>query len=182
MDKEIWKNTEYDGYMISNKGRIKSLDRIIKPDKVHPKGQYIKGKILSSKQNKHRYESILISRNPDKRAYIHRLVAKAFIPNPENKKEVNHKNGNTKDNNVENLEWVSKKENMEHANKVLKRWEIISKKLKKRVLCVELNIIFDSMREASEYFGDFKNKGGGIGFAIKNNCKAKGYHWKYIKE
>ena len=182
MNEEIWKNTEYDGYMVSNKGRVKSLDRITKPDNVHPNGQYIKGKILSSTQNKHRYESVLISKKPDKRAYVHRLVAKAFLQNPDNKPQVNHKNGNTKDNRVENLEWCSNKANIEHANKILKRWENQAKKLRKCVLCVELHKTFESMKEASEYFGDFRNKGGGIGSAIKNNCKAKGYHWKYIGE
>lgn len=182
MNEEIWKNTEYDGYMVSNKGRVKSLDRITKPDNVHPNGQYIKGKILSSTQNKHRYESVLISRKPDKRAYVHRLVAKAFLPNPDNYSEINHKNGNTKDNRVENLEWCSHKENMIHARDVLHRYQEQSKRLCKKVLCVELDKVFLSMKEASEYFGDFRNKGGGIGAAIKYNCKSKGYHWKYIGE
>ena len=180
MHKEIWKNTEYDGYMISNKGRVKTMDRITKPDNQHYNGQYIKGKILSSTQNKHRYESVVISSNSKKRVYIHRLVAKAFISNPDNLPEINHKNGNTKDNRVENLEWCSHKENMIHSRDVLHRYQEQSKKLCKKVLCIELDKVFLSMKEASEYFGDFRNKGGGIGSAIKNGCKSKGYHWKYV--
>lgn len=54
-----------------------------------------------------------------KTTYLHILVAKAFVPNPRNMTEVNHINGNKRDNRAENLEWVTHRENMEHASHVL---------------------------------------------------------------
>lgn len=97
--KEIWKDTEYDGYMVSNKGRVCSTR-----------------KILSFGDNGHGYLNVMLS--VDKRhirRYVHRLVAKAFIPNPNNYPEVNHKDGNKANNCVDNLEWCTDTMNKKHA-------------------------------------------------------------------
>lgn len=108
---EIWKDIKgYEGlYQISNLGRVKSLDRI-------SKGRKYKSKILSIQKNKNGYQTITLYDCSNYKGFtIHRLVALSFIPNPQNKKCVNHKDGNKENNKVTNLEWVTHSENMKHA-------------------------------------------------------------------
>ena len=177
---EIWRplTNINKNFLVSSTGKIKTTDRHIAPDRAHPKGQFIKGRVRSTKNTTHRYESIIID---GIRYYVHRLVAAYFIGDnyiPDGF-EVNHKNGNTKDNRVENLEIVAHQDNMTHATKVLNRWQQQAERQNRPVFCVELQKEFESMKKASEYFGDYRNKGGGIGVAIRQNCRAFGYHWKF---
>jgi hypothetical protein len=118
-NKEIWINIkDYEGlYQISNFGRVKSLERIKKPGK----GFYFrKERVLRETKDKDGYLYVVLLKESYRYTVkIHRLVAKAFIPNPEDKKQVNHKNGIKTDNNVDNLEWVTQSENITHSFRVL---------------------------------------------------------------
>lgn len=101
----------YEGqYKISNTGLVLSLSR---DHKTGLNKKYItKDRILTPNKTKAGYYYVSLSR---KKHLIHRLVAMAFIPNPTNKPHVNHINSVTTDNRIENLEWVSHRENLTHS-------------------------------------------------------------------
>lgn len=112
---EIWKDVpEYEGlYMVSNLGRVMSLHCTSKAAKESgvPDRRIMKNVMSSSG-----YYHVMLSKNGNKIAWSnHVLVARAFIPNPENKPSVNHIDGNRTNNAVDNLEWATYKENQQHA-------------------------------------------------------------------
>lgn len=113
---EEWRDiTGYEGlYQVSNLGRVRSLDRYVE-SKIICKS-FIKGKILNTSFQKNGYVVITLSKSGKRKQFkIHRLVAQAFISNFENKPEVNHKDGDKTNNCSDNLEWVTRKENNQHA-------------------------------------------------------------------
>lgn len=153
---EEWRDVVgYEGkYQVSNMGRIKSLNY------NHT------GKAQIMKQNKVKgYLKVSLWKNGEEDwPLVHRLVATAFIPNPEGKPEVDHINGKKTDCRACNLRWVSSIENKNNGQS-------------KKVLCVETGIVYISAREAERQTGT--NNGN-----IIKCCKGKykttgGYHWQY---
>lgn len=109
---EEWRKITYfcDCYEVSNFGRVKSTS-LFTIDKNGVKKKKAR-KILKQSFTSTGYLMVNLKR---KMCKVHRLVAIAFIPNPYNKPYINHKDGNPLNNTVENLEWVTQKENIEHA-------------------------------------------------------------------
>lgn len=108
-------------------------------------GKYLKGQI--GKYNGYLSYTLTLPEGNKKRCYAHRLVAQAFIPNPCNKKEVNHIDGNKLNNNSENLEWVTSKENQQHAiEKELRKFNHVYCFNKNKKLVAEYKNINDAAR------------------------------------
>lgn len=189
---EIWKDIEgYEGlYQISNLGRVRSLDRYMKNGTSN---QYIrKGKILIQQKGTGNYIQVCLSKNCKGKCYkLHRLVAEAFIPNIENKPDINHIDGNKSNNCANNLEWCTKSENMKHAartglfvpyNKGKRGKECHSSK---KVAMIDKDTgkilrYFDSEKEGALFLG--KNDKSNISSCCQQRSKtAYGYKWKIIE-
>lgn len=120
--KEIWKPIkEYRGYyQVSNLGRIRGVDRIVASTHKNYKLRNIKGIYIKQRLSHRGYPIVFLSDTANKKRkspVVHRIVAFAFIPNPLNLEEVNHINGIKTDNKINNLEWVTHRENIIHAHK-----------------------------------------------------------------
>ena len=128
------------------------------------------GKFLKSGKDKEWYLHVLLPKTNK----IHRMVAITFIQNPENKKEVNHINGIKTDNRVENLEWVTRSENMRHLVDVLWIW---NKKVGLFTHDGKLIESFLSIKNASEKYWLSR---GFISKCISGKSNSKIWHWKFI--
>lgn len=171
---EEWKDvTGYEGqYRVSNHGNVKSLKRG-------------KEKLLTWHQSKltkrhpePMYHVEFWADNKRKTFKVHRLVAQEFIPNDEGKPQVNHKDGNRRNNHVDNLEWVTGSENMKHAYRTGLTKPRNQKPIKGINLLTGKEVTFQSCYEASRELGVWE---GAIRSALKGrSASSAGYTWEYI--
>ena len=166
---EIWKDIEgYEGlYQVSNLGRVKSLnykrsgrEKILKPDKSKTGYLYL----------------CLYKNNKRNHCRIHRLVANAFIENPNNYPYINHIDECKSNNNISNLEWCSPKYNINHGTCIKRRVE----KQSKQIYCIENDTIYKSISECGR---KLHLSIGNISSVLNKRRKhTKGYTFKYSSQ
>ena len=189
LEGEIWRPVVgYEGiYEVSNKGRVKSLIRgkgVLKPNR-HPNG-YMSVELFRGNESK------------NKRKIIHRLVAMAFIPNPNNLPFVNHKDESRDNNCVENLEWITHRDNLMYGTAPQRRLAHINYADPKRAEIARINgkavsKPVDQFTRSGEYIQSFESaKAASIATGTRHShllecCMGKyktsgGYIWKYKRK
>lgn len=179
---ELWKDIAgfEECYQISNTGRIRSKDRYVKANTTGLK--FIKGKILKPILcTNGYYETHLHLKGKRTIKMLHRAVAEAFIDNPNNLPEVNHKDENPANNNAENLEWCTSKYN---ANYGTRNQRMVKEKYLKPVI-----MLSDDGKEIKRFksLGEAARKTGADISSIIRVCKGKqktcvGHRWKYAQK
>lgn len=180
--KEIWKDIEgFEGYyQVSNLGRVRSVDRVVTQFNGWANAKRpTKGRIRTITKQTQGYSQVGLCKNGVQKSYrLNRLVAKAFVPNPDNKLYVNHIDGNKDNNRADNLEWVTNSENIMHAykNGLLKHWQ-------KPVLQIDDNgnvvAEYESIKQAADTLGCSKGNICSSCKGVKGRKKAYGYYWRY---
>lgn len=152
---EVWKDVKgYEGlYQISSNGRVKSVERFLCKPSQGQKSHYPE-RMKNTFTTKKGYETVSLSNGRSQKTYrVSRLVAEAFLPNPNNLPTVDHINRITTDNRVENLRWASYQTQIENREIDYSKRKIVYAKGKehcnsKQVRCIDTDEVFDCIKAA----------------------------------
>lgn len=179
---EIWYEVEgYEEYhRISNYGRIKVLSRTWKTGSNYSISRQKSEQIITPTMSKGYMVVTLVKNGKLKQHLVHRMIAKAFIPNPNKFSCINHINGIKHDNRIDNLEWCSVQYNTLHS--YMKGLQIPKKRgghnMAKKIKCDTLNLSFDCIKDASEILGVGRRT---IHSVLSGNIiHAKGLTFRYL--
>lgn len=157
MKKEIWKDIIgfEDLYEVSNLGNVRSKDRIITCKngvQINLKGKILPQYIFYGKGSKPRLRVNLSKNSKQYTKSVHRLVGEAFIPNPNNYPQINHKDEDPSNNNVDNLEWCTTEYNHNYGTRNTRQAKSLEKSI--NVYDLDHNYInsFDSIKKCAEYY------------------------------
>jgi hypothetical protein len=170
--KEEWKDIQnYEGlYQVSNLGRVKSFRR---STKLRCKDEYILKPFLANNG----YAQVTLYNNTKKHKFlVHRLVACAFIPNPDNLPQINHKDEDRTNNVVENLEWCTAEYNNAYGTAKLRAIDTVSKPIEQVTFDGKVIAVYRSTRIASEIL---KINTGTLRAAVIKHSQFNGYFWRY---
>ena len=153
---EEWRDVEgFEGlYQVSNKGKVRSLDRTVTTSRYgKPLSMTKRGKVLKTITDRRGYIGVQLSKEGKPYTFkVHRLVARAFLPNAEGLQEVNHIDGNKRNNDIQNLEWCTRGHNIRHAFRtgLIKKENMRSNAKKVRR---SDGVVFNSLTEAAKESG-----------------------------
>lgn len=173
---EIWRAVKgYEGlYEVSNLGRVRSLDRI-------SKGRRRKGRILRHYVTGSEYFQVCLSKEGEsKNIAVHRLVATAFVPNPEKKETVNHINEDKRDNRSCNLQWLTLEENLHFGTRAERQRKTLTKNIGVPVFQIlpdRHNVVarYESLTLAGEAVGAQPNE---IWEAARDGIRCRDFFWR----
>lgn len=170
--KELWKDIpNYEGlYQVSNKGNVKSFRQSSKLGKV---SEYI----LKPTVANNGYCQVALYNNTKKKKFlVHRLVASAFIPNPDNLPQINHKDENRLNNRADNLEWCTAEYNNAYGTAKIRAIDKKSRPIEQVAIGGQVLAVYRSTRIASELLGVNR---GTLKSAIIKQSQFNGYYWRY---
>ena len=182
LPKQEWRDIEgYEGlYQVNQIGQVRSLNYRMTG----------KTKRLKLGTDKGGYKVVRLCKNGKYKTFtVHRLVAQAFIPNPNNLPFINHMNEIKSDNRVENLEWCDITYNNNYgtrneriANAMIGKNKGNDNGRSRKIRCIELNKPFPSIADANVYFGKDRRNANIYRCLMGRQQTAWGYHWEYVEE